>query len=123
MKKILVVDDTKHLANGLSEILELEGFEARVAFDGVEALAAMKSFIPHLIVTDLRMPKMDGFALIAAIRSDASLRNIPIIVITASVGPDHKDDVIAIGANLFVGKPFDDEKLVEAIKILLENEQ
>ena len=120
MKKILVVDDTKHLARGLSEVLEFEGFEARFAFDGLQAIAVMKTFVPDLVITDLRMPKMDGFQLIAAIRNDETLKRIPIIVITASVGPENRSKILDAGANLLVVKPFDEEKLIDIIKTLLD---
>src|SRR4030095_8170792 len=117
-KRIVIVDDTKYLAKGLAEILELEGFETRFAFDGIEALRVMRTFVPNLVVTDLRMPKMDGFELIDAIRHDEALKGVPIIAITASIGPERRDQVIEIGANLFVAKPFNDEQLLEVIKTL-----
>jgi CheY-like chemotaxis protein len=119
-KRIVVVDDTKHLARGLAEVLEMEGFETRFAFDGIEALIVMRTFVPNLVVTDLRMPKMDGFELIDAIRNDQDLKGVPIIAITASIGPERKAQVIEIGANLFVKKPFNDEQLLEVIKTLLD---
>jgi CheY-like chemotaxis protein len=119
MKKIVVVDDTKHLARGLAEVLEMEGFETRFAFDGIEGLRVIKVFAPNLVVTDLRMPKMDGFELIAAIRHDEALKKVPIIAITASIGRERRDQVIKTGANLFVAKPFKDEQLLEVIKTLL----
>jgi CheY-like chemotaxis protein len=123
MKRIVVVDDTKHLARGLAEVLELEGFETRFAFNGIEALTVMKVFVPNLVVTDLRMPKMDGFELITAIRHDEALREVPIIAITASIGHERRKQVIETGANLFVAKPFKDEQLLEVIKTLLNEEQ
>jgi len=119
-KRIVVVDDTKHLARGLAEVLEMEGFETRFAFDGIEALIVMRTFVPNLVVTDLRMPKMDGFELIDAIRNDEGLKGVPIIAITASISPECKDQVIETGANLFVKKPFNDEQLLEVIKTLLD---
>jgi len=118
-KRIVIVDDTKYLARGLAEILELEGFETRFAFDGIEALSVMRTFVPNLVVTDLRMPKMDGFELINAIRHDETLKEVPIIAITASIGRECRDQVIETGANLFVAKPFNDEQLLEVIKTLL----
>lgn len=118
-KRIVIVDDAKYLAIGLAEILELEGFETRFAFDGIEALRVMRTFVPNLVVTDLRMPKMDGFELIDAIRHDETLKEVPIIAITASIGPECRDQVIETGANHFVAKPFDDEQLLEVIKTLL----
>lgn len=119
MKRIVVVDDTKHLARGLAEVLQLEGFETRFAFDGIEALTVMRTFVPNLVVTDIRMPKMDGFELIDAIRHSEALKGVPIIAITASIGCERKDQVMKTGANLFVAKPFNDEQLLEVIKTLL----
>lgn len=122
MKRIVIVDDTRPLAIGLAEVLGLEGFDTRFAFDGIEALLVMKSFVPDLVVTDLRMPKMDGFELIDTMRHDEILREVPIIAITAGIGRECRDRVMEIGANLFVEKPFNDEQLLEVIKTLL-NEQ
>ena len=118
-KRIVVVDDAKHLARGLAEVLEMEGFETKFAFDGIEALSVMRTFVPNLVVTDLRMPKMDGFELIDAMRHDEALKGVPIIAITASIGRECRDKVIEKGANLFVAKPFNDEQLLEVIKTLL----
>lgn len=122
MKRIVIVDDTKHLARGLAEILELEGFETRFAFDGFEALMVMRTFVPDLVVTDLRMPRMDGFKLIDVIRREKALKGVQIIAISASITPECRDQVMETGANLFVQKPFNDEQLLEEIKTLL-NEQ
>lgn len=122
MSRILVVDDTKNLADGLSEVLTLEGFEAKVVYDGVQALEVIDDFRPDLLITDLRLPKMDGLSLTKAVRNHSSFSNIPIVIISASVSPDMRELSLSAGANLFVAKPFDDALLVKAIFTILENE-
>jgi DNA-binding response OmpR family regulator len=120
MKKILIVDDAKHLADALSEVLMMEGFEVKVVYDGQQALALIDNFEPELLITDLRMPKIDGLDLIQAVRNHVRLNNIPIVIISASASEGTREHALKLGANLFVTKPFDDALLVKALFTILE---
>ncbi len=80
MNKILVADDDRFLASAIRLKLTKEGFEVRVASDGDEALAALKEFVPDLILLDLVMPNKDGFATLTEIKANPAWKNIPVII-------------------------------------------
>lgn len=80
MKRILVVDDDKFLSGAISLKLQHEGYETKIATDGIEALEMLKAFFPDLIILDLVMPNKDGFATLKEIKADAMWKNIPVII-------------------------------------------
>jgi DNA-binding response OmpR family regulator len=119
MKNILLVEDTAHLAEEILDVLRLEGFNARVASGGMQALAFINETRPDLIITDLLMPVIDGFQLIERIRSMDSLKAIPIIILSAKASEEDKARGIQAGADYFLVKPCKSHQLIEAIKTLL----
>jgi two-component system, OmpR family, alkaline phosphatase synthesis response regulator PhoP len=80
MKKVLIAEDDKFLASAYRLKLVKEGFEVKVAGDGVEALEMLKAFVPDIIVLDLMMPNKDGFATLKEIKEDEKLNKIPVII-------------------------------------------
>jgi DNA-binding response OmpR family regulator len=119
MKKILLVEDTAHLAEEIVDILTLEGFDVRVAINGIQGLEFLKEALVDLIVTDLLMPGMDGFELIRQVRGNAKTKTIPIIVLSAKRADEDRSLTKELGANGFVSKPCKAHELLAAINSAL----
>lgn len=122
MKYILIVDDTKPLAESIADILQMEGYEVHIAANGVHALNIMASRIPDMVITDLLMPEMDGLSLIRKIRSSEKYSTVPVVVLTADASEESARMGKEAGADLLLTKPFDDTYLVEWIKRILADE-
>lgn len=118
-KKVLVVDDSKTINDMVRNLLEKMGYEVDVAFDGVEALDKVKAFLPDLIVLDVNMPKMDGFRVCRLLKFDRNFRQIPIIMLTARDEEENIRIGIKTGADLYLTKPIEPEKLIEAVNKFL----
>lgn len=82
MAKILIVEDNRVLVKMYEMKLKLEQFEVEIAYNGVEGLEKLKSFLPNLILLDLAMPKMDGFEFLQKMMADPKLKKIPVVVLT-----------------------------------------
>lgn len=105
--RVLVVDDDQAVAEMLSRYLSKEGFEVSVAFDALQAIAALEATPVDAVVTDLMMPHLDGRALVRHIRSTPATHEIPVILITAFYRDDIVDAVLRDGASLYLPKPVD----------------
>ena len=114
-KKILIVDDDSASRNLLQSFLSAKGFEVDISEDGIAGLEKAKSGFPSLIVLDVMMPRMDGYGFLREIKKDASLRNIPIVVLTAR--EMMRDVFLQEGIKDFIVKPHGPEEL---FKILLK---
>lgn len=119
MTKILLVEDTPALAIEIADILQMEQFEVSLATGGSDALARLKDQFPDVVISDLFMTGIDGFQLITAIKSDSTLRQIPVIILSARTAADVIDKVKALGGDLFIQKPCDGQYLVRSIKKVL----
>ena len=118
-KRLLVVEDNHRLLRVITVYLEKSGFEVMTARDGDEALIKLSETIPDLIVSDIMMPGIDGFAFAANVRSNARTDLIPIIFLTAK---DTRADRIAgfkAGVDAYLVKPFEPEELVAVIENIL----
>ena len=118
---ILVVEDSETQAARLAALLERAGFKVRVAANGAAGLAMARARCPTLVVSDIAMPEMDGFAMCSAIKQDPALRDVPVILLTAL---NSLHDVIRgldCGADNFIRKPFEGEYLVGRIRFILLN--
>ena len=117
---MLVVDDsltTRTLERG---ILEAAGYDALVASDGAEALVVLGREGIDLVVSDVEMPRLDGFGLTAAIRRDERLRHIPVILVTSLDTAEHRERGVTAGADAYLGKgTFDQGRLLDTIGRLL----
>lgn len=123
LHSILVVEDDVAMANGICDVLELAGYDLRVAHNGREALAAIGERVPDVIVSDIMMPEMDGYELFNEIRSNPDWLSIPFIFLTAK---GQKSDIRlgkAMGAEDYLVKPFDWEDLLVAVKARLARAQ
>lgn len=114
--RVLAVDDSLTMRELLRKALSTAGFSVMLASDGQEALDRLEAAAPDLIVTDLNMPRLDGFGLIEAIRGGSNASHVPILVLTTETGQDLKDRARRIGATGWIGKPFDDAALVATIR-------
>jgi CheY-like chemotaxis protein len=113
--RILVVEDIEENRRLLVEILTSIGFEVREATQGSEALSLLESWMPHLILMDLRMPVMDGYTATKLIRANPSFQNIVIIALTASVFKEEREKVLMTGCNDFICKPFQQKEIFDKL--------
>lgn len=119
-KKIaLVVDDSLTMRKALSRILEREGFEVVVANDGVDAIQKLEDVTPDIILTDIEMPRMDGFEFVKNIKNNAVTKALPLIMISSRTATKHQRLAKEIGVDAFLGKPVQDEALIESVGQLL----
>ena len=119
--RVLVVDDSLTMRKVLSRSLEREGFEVIVAKDGIDAMQVLLETTPDAILTDIEMPRMDGFALARNIRDDARTANTPLIMISSRTADKHQSLAKEIGVDAFFGKPVQDEDLIHMVMELIAN--
>ncbi|EAR07555.1 Hpt domain-containing protein, partial [Reinekea blandensis] len=118
--KVMVCDDSVTVRKVTSRLLERNGMEVMLAKHGADAIAQMIDEIPDLILLDIEMPHMDGFEVASRVRHDERLKHIPIIMITSRTGSKHRERALSIGVNDYMGKPFQEGPLLEAIERLLD---
>lgn len=115
-KLILTVDDSASMRALLKAALTAQGFRIEAAEDGEQGLARMQEIVPDLLITDINMPKMDGFDLICAVRTVPRFRSTPILVLSTEFSDDKKARAREAGATGWITKPFDPDKLAAAIR-------
>lgn len=119
---VMVVDDSVTVRKVTSRFLERTGFDVTLAKDGLDAVNQLQDMdaLPDIILLDIEMPRMDGFEVVSRVRRDERLMQIPICMITSRTGEKHKQRALSLGANEYLGKPFQETQLLEAIKALTE---
>ena len=117
--KVLVVEDEDALSKVLKLRLEIEGFAVTTAADGAEALALVQKQRPDLVLCDLMMPVMDGKEFTKAMKADARLKAIPILILSALKREQEMEELRRLGADGFAAKPFDSKALTAQILELL----
>ncbi|ARV61637.1 DNA-binding response regulator [Nostocales cyanobacterium HT-58-2] len=120
---ILVVDDDLGTRLSISDYLELSGYSVITANDGQEALAMVDEYHPDLIVTDIVMPRMNGYELVRRVRQQSEFRLLPVILLTARTKTQERILGYQSGCDLYLPKPFELEELAAAIRNLLERSQ
>jgi two-component system chemotaxis response regulator CheY len=119
-KHILIVDDSKTVRNLVAFIMKKEGFKVTVAEDGLDGLEKLYAAEQvDLIVSDVNMPRMDGFTFIKNVREQEAYRDIPIIVLSTEGQEKDIETGLTLGANLYMVKPAQPEKMVRNVKMLL----
>lgn len=116
MLTILTVDDSPTIRRLLAGTLGGFGYQVEQAEDGVAALEKLQERKPDLVITDINMPRLDGFGLISAIRAEDRLAGMPILVLTTESSEEKKAQARAAGATGWIVKPFDPVKLDTAIR-------
>lgn len=114
--RILAIDDSRTIRNLLNATLGEAGYNVDLAEDGEDGLRHLESFEPDVVITDINMPRLDGFGFIEAARQRKDSRLVPILVLSTESAPEFKARARAAGATGWIVKPFDEEKLIWAIQ-------
>ena len=112
---ILVVDDSLTVRRVTQRLLLREGYRVVLAKDGLDALERLSEERPQMVLSDIEMPRMDGFDLVRNIRGDARLRDLPVIMITSRIAQKHRDYAAELGVDHYLGKPYDEEALLALV--------
>jgi len=118
-KFALVVDDSITVRRVTQRLLERNGLRVLTAKDGVDAITLLQENLPDIILLDIEMPRMDGYEVAAHIRNDARLKGIPIVMITSRVSEKHRARAIELGVEEYLGKPYQENQLLDAIEPLI----
>ena len=116
---VMVVDDSITVRRVTRRLLERQGMRVLAARDGVEALTLLQDNRPDVMLLDIEMPRMDGFELASHIRNDDELAELPIIMITSRVGEKHRSRAMEIGVDEYLGKPYQEQDLLDKINALI----
>jgi chemosensory pili system protein ChpA (sensor histidine kinase/response regulator) len=119
---VMVVDDSITMRKVTGRVLERNNFEVITAKDGLDALERMVERVPDLMLLDIEMPRMDGYELATAMKADARLAKVPIIMITSRTGDKHRQRAMDIGVDRYLGKPYQENELMRNVFSLLELE-
>jgi DNA-binding response OmpR family regulator len=121
---LLVVEDIPNVLELLEVTLRFQGYEVISAHNGQEALDILEKETPALIISDILMPKLDGFSLVQKLRNNPKTHNIPVIFLSATyVTPEDRTFAMSLGASRFIEKPIDTEEFLLTIAELLSQEQ
>jgi len=116
----LVVDDSITVRRVTERFLQRHGLRVVTAKDGLDAISAMAENKPDIILLDIEMPRMDGYEFALHVRNDDRVSDVPIIMVTSRVGDKHRARAIELGVNDYLGKPYQDSALLDAVGRLLE---
>ncbi len=112
---VLVVDHSLTVRRVTQRLLLREGYRVVLAKDGLDALDKLGDELPSVVLSDIEMPRMDGFDLLRNIRSDARLAQLPVIMITSRIAQKHRDHAAQLGVNHYLGKPYSEEELLALV--------
>ncbi|MBQ1657924.1 MAG: response regulator, partial [Rhodocyclaceae bacterium] len=119
---ILIVDDSITVRSHTARTLERAGYQSLAASNGEEALTLITRNRPALILSDIEMPRMDGFVLLKRLRAQGDSARIPIVMISSRTAEKHRSRAAELGANHYLGKPFNEAELLQTIRKLLAPE-
>lgn len=120
---VVVADDSISVRKFVGRMLEKAGFRVKLASDGLEASEIIAQVGCHLLITDLEMPRMNGYELMAHLRQDPATRRIPVLVVTSRAGVKHRDRALKEGASAFMTKPVQEDQLVSTVESLTGSEK
>ncbi len=120
---VMVVDDSITIRKVTSRMLERKGYAVVTAKDGLDAIAQLQEISPDIMLLDIEMPRMDGFELAEHVRNSQENADLPIIMISSRTGKKHRDRATQLGVNRFLGKPYQDQELLDNINALLDGEK
>ncbi|MBS0427165.1 MAG: Hpt domain-containing protein [Proteobacteria bacterium] len=113
---VLVVDDSITVRRVTQRLLQREGYRVALAADGLQALERLQQERPAVVLSDIEMPRMDGFDLARNIRADASLEGLPIVMITSRIAEKHREHAKLLGVDHYLGKPYSEEELLRLVR-------
>ncbi len=118
--KVMIVDDSPSVRHITSKLIKNAGWELVVAKDGIEAFETLQELetLPDVILTDVEMPRMDGYELLSSIRNHAGWQTLPVVMITSRASEKHRQKAFELGVSEYLTKPFDDSVLLEVINHL-----
>jgi chemosensory pili system protein ChpA (sensor histidine kinase/response regulator) len=112
---VLVVDDSLTVRRVTQRLLVREGYRVVTAKDGLDALEKLAEGRPSVMLTDIEMPRMDGFDLVRNVRADAQLADLAVIMITSRIAQKHRDYAATLGVDHYLGKPYSEEELLSLV--------
>ena len=118
-KKILVVDDEPNIVRSLTYVLNKEGYDVSTAEDGVQAMTMIRGSKPNLMILDVMMPNKSGYEVCQEVKSDAELRDIHVVMLTAKGRDSDREIELAQGADEYITKPFSPMQVVSRVKEIL----
>ena len=116
VRTVMIVDDSVTVRKVTSRLMERQGFAVATAKDGVDAMNQLQTIRPDVVLLDIEMPRMDGFEVLRSVRRDENLKDLPVIMITSRTGEKHKQQAMELGVNQYLGKPFQEAKLLATIE-------
>ena len=120
-KVVVVADDSISVRKFVGRVLEKAGYCVKLASDGLEAAELIAQVGCHLLVTDIEMPRMNGYELMTHLRQDPSTRRVPVLVVTSRAGAKHRERAVKEGAAAFLTKPVQEEQLLTVVEELMES--
>lgn len=120
---LLIADDDPGIRVSVSRFLEAEGYCCLTAADGAQALEMIHRYQPHLLITDIAMPNMNGYELVRQVRQHPSLRLLPVIYLTARTAVEERIRAYRSGGDVYLSKPFDLNELAAVVRNLLDRAQ
>jgi len=112
---VLVVDDSLTVRRVTQRLLVREGYRVTLAKDGLDALDKLSDEVPMVVLSDIEMPRMDGFDLVRNLRADARLAGLPVVMITSRIAQKHRDHAAELGVDHYLGKPYSEEELLALV--------
>ncbi|HMN19801.1 MAG TPA: Hpt domain-containing protein [Ottowia sp.] len=113
---VLVVDDSITVRRVTQRLLQREGYRVALAADGLQGLERLQQERPAVVLSDIEMPRMDGFDFLRNIRADADLQDLPVVMITSRIAEKHREHARQLGADHYLGKPYSEQELLELIR-------
>lgn len=120
---ILVADDNLGTRLSVSDYLEISGYSVIAAEDGMQALSMIETYHPHILITDINMPRMDGYELVRQVRQKPAFRLLPVVFLTERASTEERIRGYQTGCDLYLPKPFEMQELGAVIRNLLERSQ
>lgn len=117
---VMVVDDSITIRKVTERILLRHGMDVILAKDGLDATAKLQERLPDIMLLDIEMPRMDGYEVATMVRNNEHMKDLPIIMITSRTGAKHKEKAMEIGVNRYLGKPYQEDELLENINTVLD---
>ncbi|MNV65946.1 Chemotaxis protein CheY [compost metagenome] len=111
-----MVDDSITVRRVTQRLLQREGYRVALAADGLQALDRLREERPVMVLSDIEMPRMDGFELVREIRADDALKDLPVVMITSRIADKHREHAASLGVDHYLGKPYADEVLLSLVR-------